>query len=204
MTVTLTSPAEGKQPGDTYTGPNEAYLVASGYAKKNAGPFTGPGLDNVGAADTTVANNREFDATRGDIAGDGGTPEAGTNDGDLKLHPADAPYTSVQGGAFGDQEDTTFNGFANDPEGGFALEVNSISPATGPAAGGTVVTVSGRGLEKVTNVTVDGANATAEVASNGGRTLKFTTPVGTVGPADVVYVAAAGNVTKAASFTYTA
>lgn len=90
MTVILTSPVEGKQPGDTYTGANEAYLVASGYAKKSAGPFTGPGLDNTGPSDTTIANNREFDATRGNIAtgsklGDGG----GTNtDVTTKAYPA--------------------------------------------------------------------------------------------------------------------
>lgn len=34
MTVTLTSEALGKQPGDTYTGPEEAWLLAQGYASK--------------------------------------------------------------------------------------------------------------------------------------------------------------------------
>lgn len=89
MTVILTSPVEGKQPGETYTGSNEAYLLASGYARKQAAPFTGPGLDNTGPADTTIANNREFDATRGPIAVTSDLPQGGTNDGIVtKAYPA--------------------------------------------------------------------------------------------------------------------
>lgn len=202
MTVTLTSPAEGKQPGDTYTGPNEAYLVASGYARKNAGPFTGPGLDNVGPADTTLANNREFTPTTHQIAGNGGTPEKGTNEGDLELHDADAPYKSQTGDAFGDADETAFTGFANDPA-ARPVEFGSIRPATGPAAGGTVVTVSGFGLDEVTSVTFDGVAGTSLV-HDGRQTLTVHTPVGTAGPADIVLVTPGDDVTKAAGFTYTA
>ena len=90
MPVVLTSPVEGLQPGAYYTGANEAYLVASGYARKEStGPFTGPGLDNTGPADTTIANNREFDATRDPIATGSGLPAGGTNDGiTTKAYPA--------------------------------------------------------------------------------------------------------------------
>jgi hypothetical protein len=116
MTVVLTAPAEGKQPGDTYTGANEAYLIASGYARKQSGPYTGPGLDNTGPADTTIALNREFSPVTHQIAGDGGGADRGTNVAPLDLHDADAPYHSAQGGAFGTPDEETFTGFANDPE----------------------------------------------------------------------------------------
>lgn len=191
MTVVLTSPVEGLQPGDNYTGANEAYHLASGYASQagyatdvaakltggtNAvnvvtggdivirvdntettvaiadadtpaaaatkidtalagqadaaivsskleittvgtgssssvqvvsgtgtvlanlgvtagqsavGSDGGPGVANTGPADTTIANNREFDATRGDIAADSDLPVGGTNDGIVtKAYPA--------------------------------------------------------------------------------------------------------------------
>ena len=79
MPVTLTSPVEGLQPGAEYTGADEAYLLASGYARQ-AG-YTGPGVANSGPADIGPANNREFDATRGPIARDSDLPQGGTNDG---------------------------------------------------------------------------------------------------------------------------
>lgn len=114
MTVVLTSPVEGKQPGDTYTGANEAYLVASGYAKKQAGPFTGPGLDNTGPADTTIANNREFTPVVHDIAHGSDLPQGGTNDG-VDLGPADAPKTFYTGSDVPRAVDGDFDGFANAP-----------------------------------------------------------------------------------------
>jgi hypothetical protein len=216
VTVVLTQPVEGKQPGDTYTGAREAYLLASGYASQagyeadaaavltgtsNAvnivtggnlvvrvghetytvalaaadtpaaaatkidtaltgadaaivssklvitstatgdddaasvgivsgtgtvlanlgvaagasavGSTGGIGLANTGPADLPVASNPEFNSTRGQVAGDGGTPEAGTNEGDLELHNADAPFVFAYGDAFGAPEDVPFTGFAN-------------------------------------------------------------------------------------------
>lgn len=95
MTVKLTSPVEGKQPGDTYTGANEAYLLASGYAVRTTaidavnGNYTGPGVANTGPADAPIASNREFDETRGNIATGSALPKGGTNDSvTTKAYPA--------------------------------------------------------------------------------------------------------------------
>lgn len=66
MTVTLTSPVLGKAVGASYTGTLEAWLLASGYAKQVA--YTGPGVSNTGAADTTPANDPQLPANRGDKA----------------------------------------------------------------------------------------------------------------------------------------
>src|SRR6478609_6754912 len=63
MTVTLTSPALGKQVGQTHTGPEEPWLLAEGYASQ--GGYNGPGVKNTGPAasgvndDLTLAVNRE-------------------------------------------------------------------------------------------------------------------------------------------------
>jgi hypothetical protein len=87
VSVRLTQEVEGLNVGDTYTGANEAYLLAHGVAKRDAevdavnGAYTGPGVANTGPADTTVANNRDFDATRGPIATGSDLPFGATNDG---------------------------------------------------------------------------------------------------------------------------
>jgi hypothetical protein len=99
MSVRLTQEVEGLNVGDTYTGANEAYLLASGYAERDAvvdavnGDYTGPGVANTGDADTSIANNREFDATRGPIATGSDLPEGATNDGiTTKAYPAPTTY----------------------------------------------------------------------------------------------------------------
>lgn len=92
MTVVLTAPVEGLQPGADYTGPNEAYHLASGNARQ-AG-YTGPGVANTGPADIGPASNPEFNATRGDIATGSDLPQGGTNDG-ITTAPAPAPTTDA-------------------------------------------------------------------------------------------------------------
>lgn len=163
----------------------------------------GIGTASVGVADLAIADNPEFDTTRGQIAASGGTPEAGTNDG-IVLKDADAPYVFPDGGAFGSPPEETFDGFANDPADGFPVEFTGISPATGAAAGGTVVEITGYGLEQVTSVTFDGIAGTSLSDSLAGRKLTVTTPAGSAGPADIVLVHPGDDVTEAAGFTYTA
>lgn len=55
MAVTMTSEALGKQPGETYTGPEEDWLLAQGYAKRDG--YTGPGVSNTGPSDVAPAND---------------------------------------------------------------------------------------------------------------------------------------------------
>ncbi len=62
MTVTITSEVFGKQPGETYTGTMEAWLLAEGYAKQ-AG-YTGPGVSNTGSTDVAPANDPRNPANR--------------------------------------------------------------------------------------------------------------------------------------------
>lgn len=61
----------------------------------------------------------------------------------------------------------------------------STSPSSGPAAGGTAITITGTGFESNATVTVKGGSATGvTVASE--TSITATTPAGTVGAGDVV------------------
>lgn len=179
MTVQLTAPVEGLQPGANYTGPDEAYLLASGYAKQAA--YAGPGVANTGAADTTIANNREFDATRGPRATDSDLPEGGTNDG-VVLSDGSDPI------------------FANEPA-DWPLDIQSVNPRSGLAAGGTSVTIKGWGFTGATNVTFGGTAGTARTVVDD-NTITVTTPAKAVGSYDVVVTTPEGSNTATKAFTY--
>jgi hypothetical protein len=64
VAVELTSPVLGQEPGYSYTGSLEDWLLSEGYAKRVG--YTGPGVANTGATsaalpaeDPTLAENRE-------------------------------------------------------------------------------------------------------------------------------------------------
>ena len=67
---------------------------------------------------------------------------------------------------------------------GAAPAVTAITPAVGPTAGGTAVTITGGTFYPGATVTIGGAAAT--VTSVGGTVILATTPAGTVGPATIV------------------
>lgn len=85
MTVELTSPVEGKQPGDPYSGPNEAFYLAEGYAKRKG--YKGPGVSNTGPASIKDATKHPQLAENAPANEDNETavtsdlPFGGTNDG---------------------------------------------------------------------------------------------------------------------------
>lgn len=79
--------------------------------------------------------------------------------------------------------------------------VASVSPTTGLAAGGTVVTITGQNLDGVTGVTFDGAAGTALTVDSQNQ-IRVTTPAGVAGPADVALTDDGGPVTAPAAFTY--
>lgn len=203
MPVVLTAPVEGLQPGATYTGPNEAYHLAAGNASQVG--YVGPGVANTGAADATIADNREFDSTRGQIARRSNQPTGGTNDG-LVLKNAAAPTVAYSGqdGPRGTTE--AHAGMANDPD-EWPLEIASLSPTSGPITGGTVVTITGRGFTNVTGanvtgVTIKGVAGTA-LTIDDDKTLRITTgATAAAGVGDVVVTRPSGSVTKTGAYTY--
>lgn len=198
MTVTLTSPVMGLNVDDPYTGPEEAWLLAQGYAKQDG--YTGPGVSNTGPADTTpdndptLAENREPAPDAIDVNHvAAGYPDPGPLDPAMTFTTADDDPNDV----------------ASDPaydfdQGGVNTEVPSaftVEPATGPAVGGTDVTISGQNFTGATGATFGGvALANFEVVDD--STITGTTPAHAAGAVAVAVTDAAGTTTEAAEFTY--
>jgi hypothetical protein len=78
--------------------------------------------------------------------------------------------------------------------------LTTVTPASGPVAGGTSITLTGTGLSNAT-VTVGGV-AAEDVDGVDDATLVVVTPPGTAGPADVVITTAFGSATLVGGFTY--
>lgn len=79
--------------------------------------------------------------------------------------------------------------------------ITDITPATGPAAGGTVVTIDGTNLAGAEGVTFGGTAGTAFQRVSNTR-VKVTTPAKAAGAYNVVVLDDAGNVTEVNGFTY--
>ena len=78
--------------------------------------------------------------------------------------------------------------------------VTAITPNTGPAAGGTVVTITGAGFTGQTAVTIGGAAAFVTVESD--TSITASTPAGTAGLASVVVTTAGGSNVANTLYTY--
>jgi hypothetical protein len=80
--------------------------------------------------------------------------------------------------------------------------ISAVTPASGAAAGGTSVTISGNGFTGATAVTFDGT-AAASFSVNSDTSITATTPAHAAGAAAVVVTtAASGTVSKPNGFTY--
>ena len=81
--------------------------------------------------------------------------------------------------------------------------VTAISPNTGPAAGGTAVTITGSNFTGATSVTIGGAAVASFTVNGAGTSITTTTPAGTAGSTvNVVVTTPAGPGTGAGLFTY--
>lgn len=79
--------------------------------------------------------------------------------------------------------------------------ITSISPNSGPAAGGTVVTIDGTNLGGVEGVTFGGTAGTALQRVSDTR-IKITTPPKAAGAYTVAVLDDAGTVSQASGYTY--
>lgn len=187
MVVTITSEVFGKVPGETYTGPQEDWLLAQGYASQAA--YAGVGVANTGATAVTPANDPTLAANRED-----------------PYWPLDEDTTSTIANASSDSLTKVKH-----PNPAFDVDDNAtdddapsnlvITPNTGAAAGGTVVKVTGDNLDDATSVTFGGTAGTSFSHSAEGE-ITVTTPAKTAGAYDVVVVDSDGNGTKVGGFTY--
>jgi formylglycine-generating enzyme required for sulfatase activity/subtilisin-like proprotein convertase family protein len=79
--------------------------------------------------------------------------------------------------------------------------LTSVSPTTGPAAGGTLITLTGTNLLGATGVTVGGVAASSVQVINA-TTVTAVTPAGTAGAKPVSVTTAGGTATLASAFSY--
>lgn len=82
-----------------------------------------------------------------------------------------------------------------------AAIVATVSPVTGPAAGGTQVTVKGTDFTPGSTVTF-GSTAATGITVVDETTIRCTTPAKAAGAVDVAVTTDAGAVTKTGAFTY--
>lgn len=80
--------------------------------------------------------------------------------------------------------------------------IDTVTPATGVAAGGTVVTIKGPDMDMATGVTFGGTPGTAFSVRNSGE-VRVTAPAHAAGAVNVVVQADGGNATKTNGYTYT-
>lgn len=80
--------------------------------------------------------------------------------------------------------------------------LTTVAPATGVAAGGTAVTLTGTGFTEANGVTFGGVAATSVVVVSA-TSITCVAPAHAVGAVDVVVLDPTGNGTKTGGFTYT-
>jgi IPT/TIG domain/Family of unknown function (DUF5719)/Fibronectin type III domain len=123
---------------------------------------------------------------------------------------ATTPYSSTTGAR--DVRVTNPNGQYGIRPGGFtygtstttSLTLTSVSPASGPTSGGTVITVTGTGFVSGARVSI-GTLVAGSVAFVSSTQLRATTPAATAGARDVRVTNPNGSfVTRTGAFTYTA
>lgn len=82
-----------------------------------------------------------------------------------------------------------------------AAVITGVSPATGLAAGGTKVTITGANLDGVSGVKFGATDGTSLKVLSPSE-LEVTTPAGAAGPVNIVLADDSGTTTKNAGFTY--
>ena len=80
--------------------------------------------------------------------------------------------------------------------------IATLTPTSGPASGGTAVTITGTNLDSTESVTFGGVAAPFSVINS--TTLSAVTPPGAAGAVDVVVTNPAGSATAIGAFTYVA
>jgi len=81
--------------------------------------------------------------------------------------------------------------------------ITSITPTSGPVAGGTSITITGTTFTGATAVTIGGVSATGITVVNT-TTITATTPAGTAGASNVAVTTPSGTATSVGLFTYVA
>ncbi len=157
-----------------------------------SGPLEGNTTVTIIGTDFTGATNVSFGGTAGTILTTSATQLTVTT----PAHTAGTVDVVV----------TTPGGTAT-KTGGFtyvvpAPTIGSLSPMSGPAAGGTTVTIIGTNFTDATSVSFDGVAGT--ILTTSATQLTVTTPAHAAGAVDVVVTTLGGTATQTGGFTYQA
>lgn len=198
--VTATSPSGAGAVGVTVTTPGGtsnplSFFYVGPPFKSGLSPVSGV---TAGGDTVTITGTGLATATSVSFGASSATPTV-VNDGVLTVVvPAGAAAGSV--GVTVTAAGGTSNGLSYTYVD--APTLGTPSPASGPASGGTAVTIPGTGLTETESVTFDGVLAPFSVLSD--TALVAVTPPGTAGAVDVVVTTAGGSATVTDGFTYIA
>jgi hypothetical protein len=194
--VTVTTPG-GTSP--TSATDQFTYLVAPTVSAVS--PLGGsPGGGTV----VTISGSALTDVTGASFGGTAGTIDSYTGSTATVTAPPGTGTVNVTvttpGGTSGTSTADLFTYWS-----GTAPTVTKVSPARGPAAGGTKVKVDGTNLVKILAVSFGSVPATKYAADPKGTTLTVTAPPGVAGTVDVIVTTSGGPspTTTADQFTYT-
>ncbi|MFJ3953850.1 IPT/TIG domain-containing protein [Streptomyces libani] len=190
---TGTVPVTVTTPGGT-SNPLQFFYVGAPF-KSTLSPVTGV---TAGGDTVTITGSGLSTATAVNFGANVATPTV-VNDGQLTVTvPAGAAAGPVGVSV------TTAGGTNNGLSYTYvdAPTIVSLNPTSGPATGGTVVTLTGTNLATTQSVDFDGALAPFSVISD--TSLSVVTPPGAAGAVDVTVITSGGTVTSTDAFTYLA
>jgi len=161
----------------------------------------------VFAGSPTFAGTSYFTDATGKFSGDGSGLTGVSASAAVKIEDSSTSCTSTQegqfryaGGHFQGCNGSKWTQLDNAP----APSIDSVSPPSGPSAGGTLIAIAGANYQPLATVTVGGA-ACAVQGTVTATSLQCITAAGTVGPATIVVVNPdSQNGQKVNAFTYAA
>ncbi len=184
--------------GFTYTAPTSAPTLTS--VSPTSGPAAGgTTITLTGAAFVSGATVRVGGVAATNVAFASATqltaltPAGTAGARDVQVTNPDGQSTTLTGG---------FTYTATAPN---TPTITSVSPASGPIAGGTLVTMRGTTFTSRNMTVLIGGVAATSVVSTNNTTLTLVTPAGTAGARDIVLTNGWGlSTTRTGGFTYTA
>ncbi|WP_263092126.1 choice-of-anchor G family protein [Curtobacterium sp. RIT-PI-V] len=195
--VTVTTPAGTSDPLDYTYNPAPAAVPTLTALDPDNGPVTGGTVVTVSGTGFTDDSTVSVDGS------DPITPDSVSDDGTeltfaTPAHTAGAvPVTVTNGSGTSAPLPYTYN-----PAPAVVPTISALDPDNGPAAGGTVVTVTGTGFTDDSTVSVDGSDPiTPDSVSDDGTTLTFTTPAHAAGDVEVT-VTTPGGTSDPLVYTY--
>jgi eukaryotic-like serine/threonine-protein kinase len=172
----------------------------SGPGSSSASPSSGssPGLPRVSAKKHSSPHEGSSSPSGSSSAGSGSSPGSGSSSRSPSPGSGSSSRSPSPGSGSSSPSPSPGSGSSSPPPKPPQPEISGISPASGPAAGGTAVTMTGTGLGSATGVSFGGAGAT--ITADSATQITVTSPAGS-GTVDVT-VTTPGGTAVGGQFTY--